>query len=285
MFGEYMHHIFNTNFEWELEKDRNVDLEHSFSKIHKEFLSLGTLFANPGDTVFPEKPTPGQTVISWAPSRLISEYAKKHNLSYTLPSWEIIRKIQSKEFAHILSPLPKSRILHNSDDLNSWLKEVPDSHVFKSFYGFSGTGHKFRTTNLSFPVLAEPWVNRSFDFSTQWEIRETILCYLGATVLISGERGQYKQTLASRDEKKLFGSNYTFLQEQIAYVKSHVHHLSPFFGNIGFDAFVYNNTLQPICEINARKTFGYLALYLLSKHPDKSSISLTFDKAKGLIVI
>lgn len=279
-----MHHIFNTNFEWELEKDRNIDLEHSFSKIHKKNLPLGKLFANPGDTVFPEKPNQGQTINSWAPSRLIEQYAKKHNLSYTIPPWETIRKIQSKEFAHTLSPLPLSRILHNSDELESWLKEVPHSHVFKSFYGFSGTGHKFRTTNLSFPVLAEPWVNRSFDFSTQWELKNEILNYLGATVLISDERGRYKQTVASRDEKKLFGANYPFLQEQIAYIQNHAHHLTPFFGNIGFDAFVYNNRLQPICEINARKTFGYLALYLLSKHPEKQSLSLTFNKDTGLII-
>ncbi len=277
-----MHHIFNTNFEWELEKDRNTDLEHSFSKIHKKLLPLGKLFAKPGDTVFPEKPIPGQTVNSWAPSMLIKKYAEKHNLIYTLPSWEHVRKIQSKEFAHALSPLFQSCILHNSDELDAWLKKVPHPHVFKSFYGFSGTGHKFKTTNLLFPVLAEPWVDRSFDFSTQWEITKDKMNYLGATVLISDERGRYKETLVSSDEKKLFKSNYPFLQEQIAFIKNCAHHFPPFFGNIGFDAFVYDNRLQPICEINARKTFGYLALFLLKNHPEQNSLCLSFDKEKGL---
>ena len=280
-----MHHIFNTNFEWELEKERNVDLEHSFSKIHKKFLPLGKLFANPGDTVFPEKPLPNQIVNSWAPSKLIQEYAKKYELIYTIPEWETIRKIQSKAFANRLSPLPGSRILESPDDLNSWLIKVPDTHVFKSFYGFSGTGHKFKTTNLPFPVLAEPWVTRSFDFSTQWEIKNGTMHYIGATVLISDERGAYKETRVSSDEEKLFGRNYPFLKEQIAYIKSKSAEFSPFFGHIGFDAFVYNNKLQPICEINARKTFGYLALYLLSKNQNKTTLSLTFSKEGGLKII
>ncbi len=277
-----MHHIFNTNFEWELEKDLNVDLEHSFSKIHKKFLSLGNLFAKSGDTVFPEKPLAGQIINSWAPSRLIQEYAKKHNLLYSIPPWETIKKIASKEFAHTLSPLPNSRILHTLEELNEWLKKVPEPYVFKSFYGFSGTGHKFRSTNLTFPVLAEPWVTRSFDFSSQWEIKNGQMNYLGATILRSNERGAYKETLAARNEVQLFGSNYHYLQEQIAFIKSHTHSFSPFFGNLGIDAFVYNNTLQPICEVNARKTFGYLALHLLTKHPEKTSFTLSFDKEKGL---
>ena len=277
-----MHHIFNTNFEWELETDPKVDLEHAFSKIQKKFLPLGKLFAKEGDTVFPERPIPGQKINAWAPSKLIERYAKKYDLQYQIPDWTCVKKIQSKEFAHELSPLPGSAIIRNEEELQMWLKETPPPYVFKSFYGFSGTGHKFRPENLKFPVLAEPWVTRSIDFSTQWEMQDGKIQYLGATVLISDEMGKYRATKVALDEKALFGENYHFLKEHISKVEKLS--LSPFFGNIGFDAFVYNNTLQPICEINARKTFGFLALYLMKQNPTKSFLQLNFDINKGLVL-
>jgi hypothetical protein len=280
-----MHHIFNTNFERELEKERDIELEHSFSKIQKKFLYLGELFKKPGDTIFPEKPIPNQIINSWAPSKLICNYAKKHNLIYKIPSWDLIHQIQSKAFAHKLSPLPHSKIIHNDEELTMWLKKTPPPYVFKSFYGFSGTGHKFRPENLTFPILAEPWVTRSFDFSTQWYISESgSMQYLGATKLLSDEKGKYKQTEVSRNEKALFGPYYPFLEEQIAFVQKQKPHLSSFFGNIGFDAFVYENRLQPICEINARKTFGYLSLHLLKERPEKASLTLSFDINQGLLI-
>ncbi len=280
-----MHHIFNTNFEWELEKERNVDLERSFSKIQKRFLYLGELFKKPGDTVFPEKPLPHQIINSWAPSKLILAYAQKQNLIYKIPPWELIHQIQSKAFAHKLSPLPHSIILDNEEELHIWLKKTPPPYVFKSFYGFSGTGHKFRPEKLTFPVLAEPWLPRSFDFSTQWFIDESgSMQYLGATKLVSDEKGKYKQTKVSRNEKTLFGTAYHFLEEHIAFIQKQKSHFSSFFGNIGFDAFVYHDKLQPICEVNARKTFGFLALHLLNKHPEKTSLTLLFDKNDGLLI-
>ncbi len=277
-----MHHIFNTNFEWELETNPKGDLEHSFSKIQKKFLPLGKLFAKEGDTVFPQTPVPGQKINGWAPSRLIENYAKKFGLIYTIPDWVCVKKIQSKEFAHKLSPLPQSQIIHNELELKAWLAIVPPPYVFKSFYGYSGTGHKFRPDGLNFPVLAEPWVKRSLDFSTQWEIQENKMHYLGATILLSDEKGKYKATKVASDERALFGDSYHYLQEHIAFIKQFS--FTPFFGNIGFDAFVYNETLQPICEINARKTFGFLALHLLKQNRSQKSLTISFTPQDGLTI-
>lgn len=277
-----MHHIFNTNFEWELENDPNMDLEDSFSKVHKRFLHFGAYFKNEGDTVFLEKPKPNQIVNSWAPSKLVKAYAERHNLIYEMPDWDVVKKIQSKAFAHELSPLKGSKILHSEKDLEHWLKNTPSPYVFKSFYGFSGTGHKFRTDGLKFPVLAEPWVNRSFDFSTQWYMKDGSLSYLGATICVSDERGKYKATYADKDEKRLFGGNYSALEVHKEFVLSKKEQLLPFFGHIGFDAFIYDGILQPINEINARKTFGYLALHVLNSQSVKDKLEITFDKTQGI---
>jgi hypothetical protein len=276
-----MHHIFNTNFEWELETDPKTILENSFSKVQKRFLSFGSYFANEGDTVFLDKPKRGQIVNSWAPSKLVEEYAKRHDLVYEMPDFEIVKKIQSKAFSHNLSPLPGSKILNNEKELKDWVKINPPPYVFKSFYGFSGTGHKFRPEGLKFPVLAEPWVCRNLDFSTQWFMKDGNLTYLGATILISDERGKYKETLVDKDEIRLFGENYPLLLEHKAFIESKKEEFLPFFGNIGFDAFSYQDKLQPLNETNARKTFGYLALFLL-KQQEKERLRIRFDKKEGL---
>jgi hypothetical protein len=44
-----------------------------------------------------------------------------------------------------------------------------------------------------------------------------------------------------------------------------------YFGHLGIDAFVYDEKkLQPIVEINARKTMSYAALMMQRKNPQKT---------------
>lgn len=270
-----MHYIWNTNFEWELTQNILPDLERSFNPIQFRFLSLPKIFAKTEDTIFPEPPKPGQIINDWGPSQMIEAYARKHHLPYHIPPWELIQKLASKAYAHSLSPLPGSQILQNEADLSSFLKDQGGPHVFKSFYGFSGTGHYFSPHHLPYPVLAEPWVEREFDFSTQWLVGKTVE-YLGATVVFSDQKGKYQGNLVG-DEKHIFGSYYNALQEHIAYVREKLSTIDGFFGNLGIDAFISKNRLQPICEINPRKTMGYVALKLFDLIPC-NSLRIHFGK-------
>jgi len=263
------HHICNIHFEEELAGGLRGPLESSFRKRYIPFLELPKIWAKEGDTVYPERPLRGQVIDSWGPSQLVLDYAKKHQLQYEIPSLEIVKKIHSKEFAHTHSPLPHSAVLHNDSDLEHFLHSVPPPYVFKKFYDFSGKGHLFKPIDLPYPVLAEPWVRRSLDFSTQWFLTPSQeLLYIGSTVQKISEKGRYLGCVTG-EEKDIFGPYFSHFQTHVSKIHSLLPKLDGFFGNFGVDAFVYNeNLLQPICEINARKTLGFATCKLFEKlHP------------------
>lgn len=59
-----------------------------------------------------------------------------------------------------------------------------------------------------------------------------------------------------------------------------------YFGNIGIDAMVYTlpghaPLLQPIVEINARKTMGWAALAFQQKHYPNDTVRFSFAPSKG----
>jgi hypothetical protein len=273
------HHICNIHFEEELGGIIQGPLEHSFRKRYLPFLELPKIWANEGDTVFPTPPIKGQTINSWGPSKLILEYAKKHHLKYEIPELEIVKKIQSKAFAHELSPLPGSSIITNEKELKDWLALTPPPYVFKKFYDFSGRGHLFKPTNLPYPVLAERWVKRCLDFSTQWILSKSQeLTYIGATIQKISEKGRYEGCVTGNEED-IFGPFFPYFQKHLSAVHSAASKLNGFFGNFGVDAFIYNEKiLQPICEINARKTLGFAARKLFEKLNPPNRLVFHFGK-------
>ena len=128
-------------------------------------------------------------------------------------------------------------------------------------------------------LLAEPWVERSSDFSSQWHIEKSgSISFLGWTEMICSKGGSYLETLISDQKPPFFDKHVkvaTPLLEKIAGMG--------FFGPIGIDAFVFNGQLHPVCEINPRKTMGLLALQLKEKL-HKSSLKMRYARgSKGLL--
>jgi len=273
------HHICNIHFEEELVGGVQGPLENSFRKRYLPFLELPKIWANAGDTIFPNLPIEGQIIESWGPSKLILDYAKKHHLRYDIPDFEIVKKIHSKAFAHELSPLPGSAILKNVSDLNHWLDSIPPPYVFKKFYDFSGRGHLFKPIDLPYPVLAEPWVKRSLDFSTQWMFTsQKKLIYIGATVQKISAKGRYEGCVTGNEED-IFGPFFPHFQKHLSAIYAAASKFDSFFGNFGVDAFIYNEEiLHPICEINARKTLGFAARKLFEKLRPPHRLHLHFGK-------
>lgn len=267
------HHICNVNFERELQRNKpdsfGTKLEHSFREIERPFLSLPKLYANAGDTIFPEKPAANQIVNYWAPSRWVQAYAKKLGLIYEAPDFEVVRELTSKQKVHEIDPMPGAKILYQEP------RAKEEGFVYKSFYGLAGVSHKFYPRNLRFPVVAEPWVKREFDFSTIWEkTRDGRVIYLGATILHVSARGKYQTNRVARDEVALFGKYYPKLEQQKGFCEQFLQTQKKFFGIIGFDAFIYDGILRLCCDINARKTMGFVALKLLQK---QNKNELLFD--------
>ncbi len=247
---------------------------------------------------------------AWGASQLIAEFADRHNLIYLMPQWDVVRHVNSKRFSFESSPkLLGAEMLHNEGQAKQWLGSFEGKKVIKTCYGVSGKGHLIiddpcfpwekikaflqREWKQELPVIAEPWVARVLDFSTQWKIeKEKQISYIGSTLCQNDSRGQYRYNLVG-DEKTLFGSHEYFLHQHIQIVKPILSNMANlgFFGNVGIDAMLYimpenpeEILLHPVVEINARKTMGWAGLKLQKKHFPQNILRFSYTQtAKGYL--
>lgn len=228
-------------------------------------------------------------VSSWGPSLLLEKWAKEKNCFYKIPSFDLVKQVNGKDFSFALGdPLPFAKLLETEEEVLSWVRAVKGPKVLKTLYGSSGRGHLIlykedeekkaleffqREKERSCCFVAEPWVERVLDFSSQWEVSlDGVISYLGATVCENSPRGIYRRSLVG-PVGMLFREHKEFLQEHLEFAKKALEQMRGlgFFGPVGFDAMLYKdpktgkNKLQPILEINARRTMGWAALKLYEK--------------------
>lgn len=239
--------------------------------------------------------------LSWGYSKRIFQWAQSREISYKIPiDWATLQEINSKAFSFSLNKLPVAQLLYNEYELSDWLKKHEGMKVLKTCFGLSGKGNRYvegmvaPAEILSFcyrewkqkrPILAEPWLDRVFDFSTQWLINSNQeIIYLGATTFETNSRGVYLGTVFG-PEKTLFKDELYFflLEHKKAALKALKAILSKGYqGHIGIDAFVYRSDqqqtlcLNPLVEINARKTMSWALLSFCERHGLEEPIEMTF---------
>lgn len=277
-------HLCNTFFELELE-GKDMKSVSDWLQCHfmvRKFQYLPLRYAKKGEAVLvldmPENPDPRLcslhkpprgVVETWGASLAVNAWAKKHGIGYRMPPWEVVKRVNSKVFSFEMSPkLPGSALLKSVVDAQRWIEESGGPKVLKTPQGFAGRGH-FHVGSKGLDsflkqhpeVIGEPWVERTFDFSTQWNIDRGIE-YLGSTVLINKNDGTYLANRAQSDFGKYNWALFSHL-EIVKPVLQRIEKLG-YFGNLGIDAFVYwengKEKLHPIVEINARKTMGWVVL-------------------------
>lgn len=282
----------NTSFELELE---NPSLElKSIFHMHHNFLQLQflpVLFAKPEDHVVVTHYPPDEYLLSLEkrgfklPHFLLLEdvnrirgddvfvwgttmQTQKLFPYLSMPSIDSVLEISSKLFAHRISPLPGSKVLQNRKDFEAFANGSHEK-IIKTPQGFSGRGNipitaKKKISSLTFPVLGEPLKKRLLDFSTHWEIRDGDLQYVGATSLENTLFGTYIGNSAGSIDLS------PYLEDQKSFVISKKNEFikSGYFGPLSIDAMVYEEegfSLQPIIEVNPRRTMGWLAHTLWGK--------------------
>jgi hypothetical protein len=192
-------------------------------------------------------------------------------------------------------------LLSTESQARQWLDSFKGTKVLKTCYGVSGKGHLIiesdaypqdRITSFlvkewakDLPVIAEPWVTRILDFSTQWSIdKHRQITYLGSTICNNDERGQYRFNLVG-DEQILFTSHLSALKEHKKIVEQLMQKIAlmGFFGNVGVDAMLYSQSdnpdriyLHPVVEINARKTMGWAALQIQHRYFPNQTIRFQY---------
>jgi hypothetical protein len=239
---------------------------------------------------------------SWGPSSSLASWALERKLPYLIPSTLVTKEVNSKAFSHLLSPtLETAALLSDELSLKNWWASIKGPKVLKTLQGSSGRGHFISseedvTKAISFfrkqiesskALLAEPWLDRLLDFSSQWKIHQNgSYEYLGATLCQNSSKGSYQKSLVGSKEI-LFKEYLPFLEEHLKKATKMIEKLRElsFFGNVGFDAMIYKDPisqipmLYPIVEINARKTMGWVALKLHEKFPEAELFSLEYKKA------
>ena len=269
-----MLHICNTFFERELETGAVKPLS-SWMRSHPAVLQLQflpLLYAGPEDRILvsdlPENPDPRLCLIDehpktgcikhWGPSLAIAEWTKS-----APPDWGRIRAINSKVFSFTESPkLPGAELLYSESDVHRWIAAIPGAKVLKTPFGTAGGGH-FHIgkgdlgaflKKQSWPLIGEPWVERLFDFSTQWKNGRL----LGVTGFENESNGTYRKTTLDPVEPWA-------LEEHLAVAKPLVEKLQ-YADHLGVDAYAYRWNgeikLQPVVEINGRKTMSWVALQM-----------------------
>ncbi len=293
-------HFANTNFEKELMGDIRPESDQAI--LFLQFLPI--LYADENDGIgvthapYPsfshpkwhlldDPDWPYEKIESWAPSQQIAGWAQARNLKYTIPPWEIVKRVSSKAFAFSETPqLPGSALLYSWGELDAWIDSLSGPKVLKKCYGVAGKGHLFlpahpnhlkkfaeKEFGANRPLIGQPWVDRKLDFSTQWYIHEREIEFLGTTLCINNRRGGYIGNTVG------MGPPNKFLEEHKEHALGILKKMSllGFFGNVGIDAMIWgDDLLHPIVEVNARKTMGWVALEFLKHHSTKRTITLSF---------
>ena len=258
----------NTSFEWELLQDAPVPLDQLLGQnaVYRALQLTPFFYADPQDTVLLTQPPPQafleqlQTyhipalrwclpqspphlpLDSWGASPSIAAWARAHHLPYAHPPLSVVRAVNSKEFSFTHAPkLPGAALLHTHAEAEAWTASTPGPKVLKTRFGVSGRGHLFLPSphtdsflTRELPVIAEPWVTRVYDFSTQWLLSlETGIAYLGATLCENDPKGRYRSNIVGALSLEHLEAHKAIALPLLQQMLS-----LGYFGNVGIDAMV-----------------------------------------------
>ena len=133
-------------------------------------------------------------------------------------------------------------------------------------------------------LVVEPWLDRVFDFSVQFEMSANGLKHMGTTRMVNNSRGQFQGIITNAFCKGLDPKLVRFIMERtdgrprvfhhyettVAPRLEAALHAANFHGPIGIDALIYRDRngklqLKTIVEINPRFTMGRVA-HELAQH-------------------
>lgn len=307
-------HICNTFFEKELETKKNLPLHH-WIHSHPMVQALQTtplLYADKEDRILSfhqpltndprwisiDEDLSSYQIEDWGASKAIEEFALKKKIAYRSFNWNLIQTLQSKLFAFTQFPkLASSEALFSKEEILHWIEKTKGPKVLKTFFGTAGKGHFHieKDRNLeSFiekeltkgqGLVAEPWVQRVLDFSSQWNEGKLI----GLTLCKTSEKGRYLSSIV--------GNYQNWLEKFQKHIDEHLAIVTPFVeklfhqgfqSHLGIDAFIYQEEgkekLKAVAEINARKTMGWATLQIEQKKYRNQTIALEIfplQKEKG----
>ena len=239
-------------------------------------------FLEPGTLPRAEDMTGVERFIPWGVTPRVAEFARGLGaLKTPFPSVELVREINDKRFSHELEKefqlaLPYSEVVSSNSQLLDTVGDCPFDWVLKHPLGFSARermvgrrgqlsesarGWARRKFRQGWTLLFEPWVEQRQDYSVHFQIEPTGRTrLLGWCELVGDPGGVYRGNrvvLPHRLEEAALEDAQRVAQR----LAERGYH-----GPVGIDAFRGRlgdqAVTRPLVEINARYSFGRLALSL-----------------------
>ncbi len=224
------------------------------------------------DLVDADAPPADRELLAWGASSQARAIAGRGAAGW--PDVEIVREVNDKRFSHQLEQLlgialPGACIVCSVDELAEASRTIPD-WVAKHPYGVAGREQlrgagwddslrdravKLFSTTAS--LVFEPWIADRVEYSFHFDIRDDGVHRVGCTALST--RGSSFR--GNRTDAKPPPSMWPVVDAAARAVAT-----AGYTGPVGIDSFVGERddgrVVRPVMEINARWTFGRLALEL-----------------------
>ena len=223
----------------------------------------------------------------WGVTPRVAKIAKSLGLEDLFPTLEVIRKANDKCFSHQLEhdlgiALPHSSLVSSLDEFKTAIRDCPHDWVLKHPLGVSGRermlgrqgvltpsieGWARRRLSQGFSLVFEPWVTERSDSSMHFDISRTgDVSFIGSCELLCDSGGVFRgHRVRSGFSPEEFGVKKG---REAACILAGL----GYWGPVGIDSFtgILGNTkiTRPIVELNARCSFGLLALALKAWLPD-----------------
>lgn len=275
----------NLDFEYELAEPNRYQRPPAVARTVREWSQLLRLL--PGmekaeELDLSQPPPRADRVEVWGVTPSVQRVLEA--LGQPTPFWETVRRVNDKRFSHALEcelgvALPGSAVVTTPEELEQVVEQCPGDWVLKHPFGVSGRerlmgregrlsdsvrGWARRQFGKGWSLLFEPWVEGREDFSSHYQIKpDGSVLYAGECELLSDRGGVYRGSrvtdLNSPEVKVVTDKVVASLVEQ------------GYWGPVGIDGFRGHlrgrPITRPLVEINARYSFGRIALELHQRLP------------------
>ncbi|WP_167883103.1 hypothetical protein [Leptospira barantonii] len=228
--------------------------------------------------------SPVDSVRVWEEWGSVSDLNDDGEILYSPEKADLSKKLNSKillsrwKSKHGFQDVP-GRILENlshlTDLFSEWSELRPEKIVLKPSFSFSGrhkilkfyslsvgdpTNFDVETDSSWFPCVAEPWFERTYDFSSLYDFSAGVPTFSGTTIQICDEKGKYNGAyLPSEKESELLSSHLEPVAKELAQTFS-----PEYKGPVAIDGFEFysqnSKKIQRISEANYRWSMGRILL-------------------------
>ena len=294
----------NLDFEYELSEAEKYRPKESVLRMNRQWRSVLHLLPEARDAMIfdLDQTALGERLVSWGVTPRTLKLARMMGIEDDFPSLSAVREANDKRTSHELErslgiALPFSRVVKSVSEVEQVIRACPYDWVLKHPFGVSARERlvgragvvapatlNWARSRLGLSLLFEPWVEQAHSFSMHFQIsRLGEPSFLGWCELLTDAGGVY------RGNRVLSGTELDPTDFQTGLNVCQRLAASGYWGLVGIDClrgFLGETAIsRPLVEINARCSFGRLALALAEWIPRGWSYTWWHPRKKDAVTI